>query len=261
MAAKAEWLVEERGATEVWTIDGEARRNSLSRAMIAELLGNLDRIRGKRSLRCIVITGRGERAFCAGADLKERATMSEADVHAFHESLRSAFRGIETAEQAFVAAVNGAALGGGLELALACDLRVAAAHAEMGLPEVGLGIIPGAGGTVRLPRAIGVGRAKDLILTGRRVGAAEALALGLVSRVARPGALGEEALALAEQVSQNAPVSIRQAKRAIDGAFHLPLEEALAFENRMYQDCLKTGDRLEALRAFAEKRKPNFKGE
>jgi len=259
--AAAEWTVEERGAIEVWTIEGEARRNSLSRAMIAGLRENLERASGKRSLRSVVLTGRGERAFCAGADLKERATMSEADVHAFHESLRLAFRSIEAAPQTFVAAVNGAALGGGLELALACDLRVAAAHAEMGLPEVGLGIIPGAGGTVRLPRAIGVGRAKDLILTGRRVGATEALALGLVSRVARPGDLREEALALAEQVAQNAPVSIRQAKRAIDGAFQLPLDEALAFENRLYQDCLGTRDRLEALRAFAEKRKPVFTGE
>jgi enoyl-CoA hydratase/carnithine racemase len=187
--------------------------------------------------------------------------MSEADVHAFHESLRSAFRALETAPQTFLAALNGAALGGGLELALACDLRVAAEHAEMGLPEVGLGIIPGGGGTVRLPRTIGVGRAKDLILTGRRVAAGEALALGLISRVARPGQLREEALALAALVAQNAPVSIRQAKRAIDGAFHLSVEEALAFENRMYQDCLKTRDRVEALRAFAEKRKPNFTGE
>jgi len=261
--AGREWVVEETagGAVEIWTVDGEARRNSLSRAMIRELLEHLDRILQARALRCVVVTGKGDRAFCAGADLKERAGMSEAEVHAFHESLRAAFRAIESAPQAFVAALNGAALGGGLELALACDLRVAVETAEMGLPEVGLGIIPGGGGTVRLPRAIGVARAKDLILTGRRLGAAEALSLGLVSRVAAPGRLREEALALAEQVARNAPVSIRQAKRAVDGAFHLPLEEALAFENRMYQDCLKTKDRVEALRAFAEKRKPNFTGE
>jgi len=259
--AKAEWIVEDRGDVEVWTIDGEARRNSLSRAVVRELIEHVDRVRERRSLRCVVITGSGERAFCAGADLKERSGMSEADVHAFHESLRSAFRGVEAAPQAFVAAINGAALGGGLELALACDLRVAVETAELGLPEVGLGIIPGGGGTVRLPRAIGVARAKDLILTARRVTAAEALALGLVSRVAPAGRLREEALALAASVARNAPVSIRQAKRAVDGALHLPLEEALAFENRMYQDCLGTRDRVEALRAFAEKRKPDFTGE
>ncbi len=256
-----ELRVERLDGLEVWTIDGEARRNALSRAMVRELLENLERIREDRALRCVILTGAGDKAFCAGADLKERATMSADDVHAFHESLRAAFRGIESAPQAFVAAMNGAALGGGLEMALACDIRVVVDGAEMGLPEVGLGIIPGAGGTVRLPRAIGVARAKDLILTGRRVGAAEALAMGLVSRVAPPGALRDVALEVAGLVARNAPVSIRQAKRAIDGGTNLDLDAALAFENRMYQDCLGTKDRLEALRAFAEKRRPVFKGE
>jgi len=256
-----EWRIERLEGIEVWTIDGEARRNALSSAMIRELQENLARLQGDRALRCVVLTGTGDKAFCAGADLKERATMSADDVHHFHEALRSAFRGIESAPQAFVAALNGAALGGGLEMALACDLRVAADGVEMGLPEVGLGIIPGGGGTVRLPRAIGVARAKDLILTGRRVGAAEALAMGLVSRVAPAGTLRAVALETAGLVARNAPVSIRQAKRAIDGALHLGLDEALDFENRMYQDCLGTRDRVEALRAFAEKRKPTFTGE
>jgi enoyl-CoA hydratase/carnithine racemase len=256
-----EWTVDRQGGLEVWTIEGEARRNALSRAMIRELLENLARIRDDRALRCVVITGRGDKAFCAGADLKERATMSAEEVHQFHRSLRDAFRGVEAAPQAFVAAVNGAALGGGLEMALACDLRIAVEGAEMGLPEVGLGIIPGAGGTVRLPRAIGVARAKDLILTGRRVGAAEALAMGLVSRVAPPGRLREVAVEVAESVARNAPVSIRQAKRAVDGGLHLDLDAALAHENAMYQDCLGTKDRLEALQAFAEKRRPVFTGE
>jgi enoyl-CoA hydratase/carnithine racemase len=209
----------------------------------------------------VVLTGQGDRAFCAGADLKERAKMTPEEVHGFHAAVREGFSGIEQAPQPFVAAINGAALGGGLELALACDLRVLADGAEVGLPEVGLGIIPGAGGTVRLPRLVGVGRAKDLILTGRRVGAAEALALGLVSRVSPPGRLRDEALALAEQIARNAPISLRQAKRAVDGGFDLPLNEALAFENRLYQDCLTSKDRVEALRAFAEKRPPVFTGE
>ncbi len=256
-----EWRVERLDGVEVWTIDGEARRNALSRAMVKELLENLARVRDDRALRCVVLTGAGDKAFCAGADLKERATMSAEDVHAFHHALRDAFRGIESAPQAFVAAMNGAALGGGLEMALACDLRVAVEGAEMGLPEVGLGIIPGAGGTVRLPRAIGVSRAKDLILTGRRVGAAEALAMGLVSRVAPAGKLREVALEVAGLVARNAPVSIRQAKRAVDGGLHLDLDAALALENAMDQDCLKTKDRVEALRAFAEKRRPVFTGE
>lgn len=255
------WKVERREAIEIWTIDGEGRRNAISRAMLAGLETLLARAGVDRGLRCVVVTGAGDRAFCAGADLKERATMSEADVHAFHQGLRRALRGIETAPQVFVAAVNGAALGGGLELAIACDLRVASDAAELGLPEVSLGIIPGGGGTQRLPRLVGVSRAKDLVLTARRVGAAEALAMGLVTATAPPQRVREDAIALAERIAQNAPVSLRQAKRAIDGGFHLPLEEALDLENRLYQDCLETKDRTEALRAFAEKRAPVFTGE
>jgi len=256
-----EWIVEERGDIEVWTIDGEARRNSITRAMLAGLIAELRRAEQRRELRCVVVTGAGTRAFCAGADLKERARMSEADVHAFHRDLRAALHGIEASPKAFVAAINGAALGGGLELALACDLRVMSAAAEVGLPEVGLGIIPGGGATQRLPRAIGVARAKDLILTARRIDAVEALAFGLVTRAAPPELLREAALEMASEVARNAPVSLRQAKRAIDGGFHLPIEEALDLENRMYQDCLATKDRVEALKAFAEKRRPNFSGE
>jgi methylglutaconyl-CoA hydratase len=256
-----DWRVERREATEIWTIDGESRRNAISRAMVRGLEEHLARIAGDRSLRCVVLTGAGDKAFCAGADLKERAAMSEEDVHQFHHGLRGALRGIEASPQVFIAAVNGAALGGGLELALACDLRIASDAAELGLPEVGLGIIPGGGGTQRLPRLVGVSRAKDLVLTGRRIGAAEALAMGVVNAIAPPHRLREDAVALAERVARNAPVSLRQAKRAIDGGLHLPLEEALDLENRLYQDCLKTKDRTEALRAFAEKRAPVFTGE
>ncbi len=256
-----ELRVERRGAVEVWTIEGEARRNSLTMALIAELHGHLGRASLDRGLRCVVLTGAGDKAFCAGADLKERARMSADEVHRFHRDLRGAFRGVEEAPQPFVAALNGAALGGGLELALACDLRIASDAAQLGLPEVALGIIPGGGGTQRLARLVGVARAKDLVLTARRISGAEALAMGLVAQVAPPRRLLEEALALAERIARNAPVSLRQAKRAIDGGFHLPIEEALDLENRLYQDCLGTRDRLEALAAFAEKRPPVFTGE
>jgi methylglutaconyl-CoA hydratase len=256
-----EWIVEDRGEVEVWTIDGAPRRNSMTRGMLRQLNEELARAGASPRLRCVVVTGAGDRAFCAGADLKERASMSEADVHGFHGDLRAALRGIETSPKVFVAAVNGAALGGGLELALACDLRVLGSAAEVGLPEVSLGIIPGGGGTQRLARAIGVARAKDLVLTARRIGAEEALRWGLVSKVAPPERLRDEAIAFAEAVAKNAPISLRQAKRAIDGGFHLPLEEALDLENRMYQDCLGTKDRREALAAFAEKRRPAFTGE
>ncbi|HEX9049772.1 MAG TPA: enoyl-CoA hydratase-related protein [Anaeromyxobacter sp.] len=253
--------VDRRGPVEVWTIEGEARRNSITTALLSALDAQLARAAGDRALRCVVVTGAGDKAFCAGADLKERARMSAGEVHAFHAGLRGALRAVEAAPQPVIAALNGAALGGGLEVALACDLRVAADHAVVGLPEVSLGIIPGAGGTQRLARLVGVARAKDLVLTARRVGAAEALAMGIVSRVAPAARLLDEAIALAGEIARNAPVSLRQAKRAIDGGFHLPLEEALDLENRLYQDCLGTKDRVEALRAFAEKRPPVFTGE
>ncbi len=256
-----EWAVERVGAVERWTIEGEPRRNSLTVALLAEGAELLRRAAADRSLRALVLTGAGTRAFCAGADLKERARMGDAEVAGFHRAVRAFLDGLEALPQPVVAALNGAALGGGLELALACDLRVAAEGVELGLPEVGLGIIPGAGGTQRLPRLLGVGRAKELILTARRVGAAEALAIGLVSAVVPATRLGEEALALAERLARLAPVSLRQAKRAIDQGLHLPLGEALDLENRLYQACLPTRDRQEALRAFAEKRPPAFTGE
>lgn len=254
-------IVEDLGEVEVWTIAGEARRNSITLALLRSLGDELARAEGKRALRCVVLTGQGERAFCAGADLKERRAMSHDQVRAFHADLRAVLSGIESSAKVFLAAVNGAALGGGLELALACDLRVASTSAELGLPEVGLGIIPGGGGTQRLARAIGVARAKDLVLTARRIGGQEAAAMGLASRAVPPERLREEALAWARLVARNAPVSLRQAKRAIDAGFALPLGEALDLELRMYQDCLGTEDRLEALRAFAEKRQPIFRGE
>jgi len=254
-------IVEDLGEVEVWTIAGEARRNSITMALLEGLRAELGRAEGKRSLRCVVLTGQGDRAFCAGADLKERRTMSDEQVHRFLAELKAALRAIESSAKVFLAAVNGAALGGGCELALACDLRIASTEAEMGLPEVGLGIIPGGGGTQRLARAVGVARAKDLVLTARRIRGEEAAAMGLVSRAVPPARVREEALEWARVVARNAPISLRQAKRAIDGGFALPLDEALDLEQRMYQDCLGTRDRLEALRAFAEKRRPVFTGE
>jgi enoyl-CoA hydratase/carnithine racemase len=259
--SRMELRIDRRDGVELWTIDGEARRNSITLALLAALRAELARAAEDRSLRVVVLTGAGDKAFCAGADLKERASMTADDVHAFHAGLRAALGAIQALPQPVVAALNGAALGGGLELALACDLRLAAEGAILGLPEVSLGIIPGGGGTQRLARLVGVARAKDLVLTARRIPAAEALAMGLVGHVAPGARLLEEAFTLAGHLARNAPVSLRQAKRAIDGGFHLPLEEALDLENQLYQACLGTKDRVEALRAFAEKRPPVFTGE
>jgi len=252
-----EFIIEPYGAIERWTINGEGRRNALSRAMVAELEQHLDRVGDSfPAVRCVVLTGAGDKAFCAGADLKERATMSEHDIRSFLESLRETFQTIEKSHTVFIAAINGVAFGGGTELALSCDLRVVAAGAEMGLTEVKLGIIPGGGGTQRLPRLIGKGPAKDLILTGRRVGADEALRLGLANRV---GGV-DEAMKLAQAIVENAPIAVYAAKHAIDEGLHLEMGEALMLEQRAYELVLKTEDRLEGLKAFAEKRPPVYKG-
>ncbi len=256
----AEFREERRGSTELWTIDGEKRRNAISRAALAEFEQRVERVSSGHGTRAVILTGAGDRAFCAGADLKERAGMSEVEVRNFLTQLGKVLRALERSDCVFIAAINGAALGGGTELALACDFRVAAPTAELGLTEVQLGIIPGGGGTQRLPRLVGPARAKDLILTGRRINAAEAFAIGLVQRLAPEGRLLEVALGLAEQLGANAPLAVAAAKHAIDEGLALSLDNALASEQRQYERVLASEDRLEGLAAFSEKRPPRFRG-
>jgi len=256
----AEWRIEARGTTETWTIDGEARRNTLTRAMVEELEQHVARVAGGVAPRCVVLTGSGDKAFCAGADLKDREKMTGDDVRAWLVLLHRAFRAMELAKPVFIAALNGVAFGGGLELALSCDLRVADPAAFVGLTEVKLGIIPGAGGTQRLPRLVGVGRAKELIFTGRRVAAAEALAMGLVNRLSESGGALEEALRLAEEISANAPLAVAQAKAAITHGYDQLWDDAATTERESYHPLLDTADRLEGLRAFREKRAPQYEG-
>jgi len=248
------------GAIDVWTIDSEANRNALSRAMRAELEALIEGAAARQGLRAVVITGAGSKAFCAGADLKERAGMSEEEVRTFLLDLRRTFRALERSPKIYVAAINGAAFGGGTELALACDLRVMAPHAEMALTETRLAIIPGAGGTQRLPRLVGPGVAKDLILTGRRVGAEEALRLGLVNRVAPDADVVAHAVALAGQIAEGGPIALAAAKAAIQDGLDLSLDDGLELEYQRYQEVIPTQDRLEGLAAFREKRKPRYQG-
>lgn len=186
--------------------------------------------------------------------------MSEDDVRAFLDSLRRALRSLEKSDCVFIAALNGAALGGGAELALACDLRVALPSASIGLPEVKLAIIPGGGGTQRLARLVGLGKAKELILTGRLLSAAEALAAGVINQVAPEGRLLETCEALAESILANGPLAISAAKHAIDEGIGTSLDQGLDQERRHYESVLQTRDRLEALKAFAERRTPRFEG-
>jgi enoyl-CoA hydratase/carnithine racemase len=217
-------------------------------------------LREDLAIRAILITGAGDKAFCAGADLKERRAMTEDRVPNFVRNIRRTMDDIAGLPQPTIAVVNGFAFGGGTELMLACDLRVAAPHAQFGLTETSLAIIPGAGGTQRLPRLVGRSRAKDLILTARRIDATEAERIGLVNRVAEPGRLRETALELARSIADNGPVAVRAAKAAIDQGCEEPLARGQEIEARCYGRVLPTQDRLEALAAFAEKRKPKFKG-
>jgi len=235
--------------------------NSLNRELVASLHEALDRLAFDKTVRAVIVTGEGEKAFCAGADLKERRTMTEHEVLQFLHALQSAFLKLERLPKPVIAAINGVAFGGGTELALACDLRGMASHAKMGLTETSLGIIPGAGGTQRLPRLVGKGKAKELIYTARHVGADEALAIGLVNRVVEPSDLMAEVRRLAEEIVKNAPLAITQAKFAIDRGMEVDLETGLALETNAYQVLLPTKDRLEGLQAFQEKRKPNYIGE
>ena len=253
--------LDRRGAVAVLTIDRADRRNALSRdALFA--FGRLGReLADDPEVRAIVITGAGDKAFCAGADLKERQGMSPDDVRRQVGLYRTELGVLARSPKPVVAAINGVAFGGGLELALICDLRVAAPHAELALPETSLGIIPGAGGTQRLPRVVGEARAKEMILLGRRLTAAEALAWGLVNRVSPEGTpVVDDAIAWIEPIASGAPIAQAAALRAIEDGYDVPLELGLEIERVHYDETLRSEDRLEALRAFAEKRRPVYKG-
>ncbi len=246
--------VEERGLARWIVMDRPDARNAFSRALVDDLRAA---VADARSARLVAITGAGDKAFSAGADLKERKGMSREETVRFLGDLNSLMNEVAALPGLTVAAVNGAAFGGGLELALACDVRVAAATAQLGLTEVTLGIIPGAGGTQRLARLVGPARAKELIALGRRMTAAEALRFGVVGEV---GDLGAIVARFAEEIARAAPLAVAAAKRAIDEGAHLALADGLAVERRCYESTLATEDRAEGLAAFAEKRPPRFTG-
>ena len=212
------------------------------------------------NLRAVVLTGSGERAFCAGGDLKERDGMTQAAWQAQHELFERAFVALVECTVPVIAAVNGHAFGGGLEMALCCDFAYAAPNARFALSEVSLGIMPGGMGTQNLPRAVGERRAKELILTARPFSAAEALEWGVLNRVCEAGKLMDEALATAQSIAANAPLSVRQAKKSIHYGLQLDLLSGYRFEIEAYNRLVDTDDRREGVKAFNEKRKPKFQG-
>jgi enoyl-CoA hydratase/carnithine racemase len=235
--------------------------NSLSTAMGRELIAVFDAIEAEpEACRCVVLTGAGERVFCAGADLKERDGMTDAQFDTQHYLFERMVRAIYDCPLPLIASVNGAAIAGGLELALACDFIVAADHARFGFSEVSRGIMPGGGGTQQLPRAIGVRRAKELIFTGDTFDAAEALRCGLVNHVYPAAALQEETHALVRRILANAPIAVRQAKKAVSFGLQMDLRTGLFFEIEAYSRLIPTADRQEGIRAFNEKRPPRFIG-
>lgn len=233
----------------------------MSVQLLRELSDTLDQINGDPAVRVVLLTGAGEKAFCAGADLKERKGMSDRQVKQIVQLIGATVAKVEALAQPVIAVLNGVAFGGGLELALACDLRLAATHVKLGLTETSLGIIPGAGGTQRLPRLIGVGKAKELIYTARRLNADEAQSFGIVEYVYDGRELLEKAQRLAQEMAKNAPLSLIQAKIAINQGVEVELATGLKIESLAYSALIPTEDRLEGLLvAFRKSEHHNTQG-
>jgi len=234
--------------------------NAMSVQLLKELGATLDHINGDSAVRVVLLTGAGEKAFCAGADLKERKGMSDQQVKQIVQLIGATVTKVEALAQPIIAVLNGVAFGGGLELALACDLRIAANHVKVGLTETSLGIIPGAGGTQRLPRLIGIGKAKELIYTARRLSAEEAKDYGIVEYVYESHEVQTKAMQLAQDMAKNAPLSLIQAKIAMNQGVEVDLASGLKIESLAYSALIPTEDRLEGLLAFQEKRAPQYSG-
>ena len=235
-------------------------RNAISTQVGLDMLDVFSRLVAPTDYRCVVLTGAGDKAFCAGGDLKERNGMTNEQWLAQHAIFERMTLAILDCPIPVIAAVNGAAFGGGCELALTCDFAYASETARFALTEITLGIMPGGGGTQFLPRAAGMRRAKEVILTGKPFTAQEALEWGVVNKLCAPDKLMEEVLATAQTICDNAPISVRQAKRSMHFGAHMDVRSALFFEVDAYNKMVSTEDRLEGVRAFNEKRKPQFKG-
>lgn len=254
-------LTENRDGVLIVTLNRPESMNSLSRELLADLNKLVTEISVDKTVRVVVITGAGEKSFCSGADLKERATMSPIEVKQYIQMIRNTFTMVENLPQPVIAAVNGFAFGGGTELALASDIRIAAPNATMGLTETSLGIIPGAGGTQRLARLLGKGKAKEMVFTAHKAKADEAYAIGLVNQIAPEGGLIDAALAMAARIKKNAPIALEMAKYAINYGSEVDLGSGLAIESNCYAVTIPTKDRIEGLTAFREKRAPVYTGE
>ena len=259
MASYETLLVERRGRVAVITINRPQKLNALNIQTRAEGAAALEELREDESVRVVVITGAGEKAFVAGADISEfegRTAVSQRDVM----TARSLFTAVDTFPKPVIAMINGFCLGGGCELALSCDIRVASEAARFGQPEINLGIIPGGGGTQRLTRLVGEGKAMELILTGDMIDAQTAYNLGLVNLVVPAADLEAKTLELANRIAEKSPVALRMAKEAVKTAARANLDEGLRREIDLFALTFSSQDKDEGVRAFLEKRKPDFKG-
>ncbi len=253
--------VRDHGHVREVVLDRPDAMNAISTALARSLAAACAEIATDRAVRAVVLSAAGERAFCVGADLKERNTFTDDDLRAQRPVFRAAFGSVLALPQPVVAAVQGFALGGGTELALSCDVVVADDTAVFGLPEVTVGLVPGGGGTQLLTRRIGTGRAAEMILTGRRVSAAEAQELGLVDRLVPSGTARDAALELAAAIAGNSPVGTRAAKRALRQGYDVGLADGLDIEDAAWRDVAFSADRREGILAFSEKRPPQWPGE
>lgn len=243
----------------ILTLSAPKSLNALNSALIGELDDFLTKL-DTTTTRVLILTGDGDKSFVAGADISEMANLGEAEGLAFGQRGAEAFRKLEDLPIPTIAAINGFALGGGCEIAMACDIRYAATNAKFGQPEVGLGIIPGFSGTYRLPKLIGQGMAKELIYSGKVIRADEALRIGLVNQVVEQAELMPAVIALAEQILRNAPLAVRYAKECINRNYDLDRTEGLALENRLFARCFTTEDQKNGMSAFLTKQKAVFKG-
>lgn len=251
----------EQGGIVIATINRPDKWNALNKEVFDELKHLVDVLETDKTARVLILTGAGDKAFCGGADLKERQGMNEKDVLVRFEFIRHLFMRVEKLGIPTIAAINGSALGGGMEIALACDLRIAVEGAVMGFPEVDLAIIPGNGGTQRLSRLIGMAKALELILLAKRFTAKEAYAYGIVNAVVPPKDLMTQTMAMAAKLLESGPIALKAAKHAIRTGMERTLEQGLIVETEAYKACLYSKDRMEGLKAFAEKRKPSYRGE
>lgn len=244
----------------ILTLNRPNSLNSLNTQMGLDLINCLTELQEKKDIRVLVVTSAGERAFCAGADLKERHNMTHDDWKRQHDIFEDAGHHLRDFDYPVIAAVNGYALAGGLEIALSCDIRIAADHAKLGLTEATVGLIPGLGGTQMLPRTIPVGLAKEMLFSGKHMTASRAKEIGLVNDVVPMEQLLEAALEMARGIAKNAPLSLKSIKKAVNNGMQTDLHTGLNIELAYYYTCANSEDRLEGVKAFNEKRRPHWQG-